>query len=205
MTGGYCNRNHAFQYMLLLRGATSASASAAFPSMFQYMLLLRGATQLKMVQPGRSECFNTCSSCEEQLHSLCLNHQGFRFQYMLLLRGATLTHVFPRTKCRFQYMLLLRGATACLCASHTKSSRFNTCSSCEEQPIEPLFCQKLHRFQYMLLLRGATDDFFVVPAEQFVSIHAPLARSNLRRVTRRPKTLRFQYMLLLRGATFCGL
>ena len=78
---------------------------------------------------------------------------------------------------------------------------FNTCSSCEEQPVVEKFLQALDLFQYMLLLRGATEAVGGCHAgnEEFqymlllrgatqggtmgglrekVSIHAPLARSN---------------------------
>ena len=56
---------------------------------------------------------------------------------------------------RFQYMLLLRGATDA--PKRQKALQgFNTCSSCEEQ----------------LILRDGTSA-------GDVSIHAPLARSNL--------------------------
>ena len=57
---------------------------------------------------------------------------------------------------RFQYMLLLRGATV------FQKSESN---------------QLL--FQYMLLLRGATEILVNSHVRAFVSIHAPLARSNM--------------------------
>ena len=78
-------------------------------------------------------------------------------------------------------------------------------------------------FQYMLLLRGATYRPVLRLAAEYVSIHAPLARSNEDELYRRVKTggfntcssceeqhtnaaitnaaYQFQYMLLLRGAT----
>ena len=77
-----------FQYMLLLRGATSYWQDRLVSFEFQYMLLLRGATpaandfQLFPVvsihaplarsnehsrkMSDKALCFNTCSSCEEQ-------------------------------------------------------------------------------------------------------------------------------------------
>ena len=55
---------------------------------------------------------------------------------------------------------------------------FNTCSSCEEQPVS-----------------AETQAW-----KARVSIHAPLARSNEPQLTATPPTV-FQYMLLLRGAT----
>ena len=56
-----------FQYMLLLRGATTLWLPSAGLRVFQYMLLLRGAT-----------------------HSRARERPSSLFQYMLLLRGATM-------------------------------------------------------------------------------------------------------------------
>ena len=55
---------------------------------------------------------------------------------------------------------------------------FNTCSSCEEQHSGDYLCKMVHT----------------------VSIHAPLARSNLQ-YAKDFYAYMFQYMLLLRGAT----
>ena len=60
---------------------------------FQYMLLLRGATSGTADFERGRRGFNTCSSCEEQLpHKLELVGAQNEFQYMLLLRGATIRH-----------------------------------------------------------------------------------------------------------------
>ena len=168
-----------FQYMLLLRGATqwyrkdpagrlvSIHAplarsnnlllhSSSSPRAFQYMLLLRGATKQPMAYTP-----------------------GAVFQYMLLLRGATKLYAEPlrvdavsihaplarsnyvaratEDSAAFQYMLLLRGATGVFVIS------VFTCL-----------------FQYMLLLRGATAEECLLSRDNTVSIHAPLARSNIR-------------------------
>ena len=83
----------------------------------------------------------------------------------------------------FQYMLLLRGATR-QPGDMERGKGFNTCSSCEEQPLGipvPLF-QAL--FQYMLLLRGATKLAYINAFNEMVSIHAPLARSNRGNINR---------------------
>ena len=121
-----------FQYMLLLRGATTTkkqrfrkfSVSIHAPlarsnriietdrrvyTGFQYMLLLRGATS-----------------------GVCVLWIIQRFQYMLLLRGATFSSRNFRCHTLFQYMLLLRGATRLLDFAE-RLKCFNTCSSCEEQ------------------------------------------------------------------------
>ena len=78
------------------------------------------------------------------------------FQYMLLLRGATFVLPGGYTREEFQYMLLLRGATD----TAARPPHANT-------------------FQYMLLLRGATLTPREFAVYKLVSIHAPLARSNL--------------------------
>ena len=144
-----------FQYLLLLRGATSLAGGHKSDAMFQYLLLLRGAT------------------------GLCTAHRArTKFQYLLLLRGAT----FPdRTvNCAGRGF-----NTCSSCEEQQKddgrrkdNARFNTCSSCEEQPLFKVNCvtrygfntcssceeQRFIRerlpavivFQYLLLLRGAT-------------------------------------------------
>ena len=190
---------------------------------FQYMLLLRGATGIRrrFRQPRRR--FNTCSSCEEQLlppghlssvadvsiHApLARSNRRYAISSMpstvsihaplarsniernrRSCRCAVSIHApLARSNCAcqlsgnfvlFQYMLLLRGATRSAGRIGLRSMGFNTCSSCEEQP------------QHICGLLA------VMP----VSIHAPLARSNLRGRSRRYRVLWFQYMLLLRGAT----
>ena len=166
---------------------------------FQYMLLLRGATHaFNSYQSPIS--FNTCSSCEEQRFLFFLERYSMQFQYMLLLRGATHQGLFesavkqvsihaplarsnsahdythrPETvsihaplarsnflmwnlsaRRMFQYMLLLRGATEW--GDGTTSAI---------------------AFQYMLLLRGATPVAKLCRRIAHVSIHAPLARSNI--------------------------
>ena len=65
-TGGIRQPITLFQYMLLLRGATSRSVSCFSNAAFQYMLLLRGATTGFRTICMRRRGFNTCSSCEEQ-------------------------------------------------------------------------------------------------------------------------------------------
>ena len=96
-------------------------------------------------------------------------------------------------------MLLLRGATPAR-KRLPRINRFNTCSSCEEQHrSSSKVCLELE-FQYMLLLRGATYQKCHLKSRLFVSIHAPLARSNFKNQSTRPCP-EFQYMLLLRGAT----
>ena len=154
----------------------------------------------------RARCFNTCSSCEEQLG------RGFRlspetgFQYMLLLRGATYSGWRRRTCGEFQYMLLLRGATdpvmeefwniyVSIHAPLARSNGIPAITSMEEPfqymlllrgaTIKPDNRGRNKKFQYMLLLRGATPPCKIHVLRNIVSIHAPLARSNAREAERR--------------------
>ena len=144
--------------------------------------------------------FNTCSSCKEQLKDFSTSFGSTMFQYMLLLRGATRKFgfdVFPLLE--FQYMLLLRGATVkvdkdalellfqymLLLRGATRTDRriralrsFNTCSSCEEQPRDVSPAVHIPRFNTC----SSCEEQLVLPLNSvydgFVSIHAPLARSN---------------------------
>ena len=140
------------------------------------MLLLRGATDARDWFYDKLRV----SIHAPLARSNCQNQQFRRwtwFQYMLLLRGATFLRVKLAAGTSFQYMLLLRGATAC-----------------------GYFEEMSKAFQYMLLLRGATRSPFHMFLHLWVSIHAPLARSNITKRMRIPLYV-FQYMLLLRGAT----
>ena len=102
------------------------------------------------------------------------------FQYMLLLRGATLKLYFKIAVFRFQYMLLLRGATFPTHRAYQIANGFNTCSSCEEQhtfPDFPIF--QLSVSIHAPLARSNIRSS--IPIERsMVSIHAPLARSNFK-------------------------
>ena len=144
-----------FQYMLLLRGATSkfsapsacpcvsihaplARSNSSFALSFQHRVVsihapLARSNNVKHDNLCYQTGFNTCSSCEEQLRAIISARWFTPFQYMLLLRGATCPLIFRFTSSTFQYMLLLRGATSALPFSVLRSICFNTCSSCEEQ------------------------------------------------------------------------
>ena len=150
-------RDKSFQYMLLLRGATGGRLIVFAWLVFQYMLLLRGATcNTALISLGN--CFNTCSSCEEQpapifymsnvavsfnTCSSCEEQREGRRGQGLLFRFNTCSSCEEQRSAinaygsapLFQYMLLLRGAT------HARQQ-------CTPEPA----------FQYMLLLRGATSD-----------------------------------------------
>ena len=124
--------------------------------------------------------FNTCSSCEEQLH--------------FLLRSVVIHRFNTCSSCEEQLSSPIRSSC---------NWGFNTCSSCEEQQVRVCHVQnRRFLFQYMLLLRGATVTRLPKPSSVLfqymlllrgatrrgrlcrrryhqVSIHAPLARSNL--------------------------
>ena len=144
-----------FQYMLLLRGATFSMRKSVCSKVFQYMLLLRGATFERGYMVFRANVsIHAPLARSNQRHRP--RERGEQFQYMLLLRGATKLFVEKIKGFLFQYMLLLRGATR-------RSSRRSPHS----------------KFQYMLLLRGATRIGKFEVEDDEVSIHAPLARSNV--------------------------
>ena len=78
-----------FQYMLLLRGATTSGASGTAYHWFQYMLLLRGATQ-GGTMGGLREKVSIHAPLARSNAFCCISSPIVSaFQYMLLLRGAT--------------------------------------------------------------------------------------------------------------------
>ena len=142
------------------------------------MLLLRGATSAGSGRFWTSPCFNTCSSCEEQL----------RLDFGGILMVVSIHAPLARSNAEMR-----RGRLADYYVSiHAPLARSNmrgvTC------PLSDV------SFQYMLLLRGATDLRKTPASSHTVSIHAPLARSNLPAILT-DIARKFQYMLLLRGAT----
>ena len=190
----------AFQYMLLLRGATGSHnffnelitvsihaplARSNFRLDFRGILMvvsihapLARSNNLAWDRKKRQIRFNTCSSCEEQLF-VCVGKAAGAIVsiHAPLARSNTIVNTLP-FRALFQYMLLLRGATSPV--------RFTSWNAA---------------FQYMLLLRGATRVKHLCKCKPVVSIHAPLARSN-QAARPRISTPPFQYMLLLRGATW---
>ena len=100
---------------------------------FQYMLLLRGATSIRVSCRLSLGGFNTCSSCEEQLDReiYSTNEQGFNTCSSCEEQQVETPEL--DTDIVFQYMLLLRGATTTQSVISRMESGFNTCSSCEEQ------------------------------------------------------------------------
>ena len=106
-----------------------------------------------------------------------LTRKANQFQYMLLLRGATCPCSRRAGKRPFQYMLLLRGAT-CRCGAGSADSSFNTCSSCEEQQDTHGFDEAFEVSIHAPLARSNLTSMCMWCSGRSVSIHAPLARSN---------------------------
>ena len=103
-------------------------------------------------------CFNTCSSCEEQLARSGWTRCASMFQYMLLLRGATAHRCETFILLRVSIHAPLARSNPPRRLRHPRGDRFNTCSSCEEQVKGCIIRVVLNSFQYMLLLRGATGE-----------------------------------------------
>ena len=243
----YCAFMVLFQYMLLLRGATDTAARPPHANTFQYMLLLRGAT----LTPREFAVYKLVSIHAPLARCNLVRVWVVRsrsFQYMLLLRGATPAILADCLALRFntcsscevqpgqiaqkERSLCFNTCSSCevqhdSAADGPVNHRFNTCSSCEVQQVDTGSLSSEERFntcsscevQRRLFPRGCELDY--------VSIHAPLARSTgpfspphfstlfqymllLRGATRTPRfstkrTFPFQYMLLLRGATRAGM
>ncbi len=80
---------------------------------------------------------------------------------------------------------------------------FNTCSSCEEQHLHPEMEFYANRFNTCSSCEEQLDRSALARLLAYVSIHAPLARSNATAPGATAASV-FQYMLLLRGATWRG-
>ena len=113
-----------------------------------------------------------------------------KFQYMLLLRGATALKTPGTFSQTFQYMLLLRGATN-QPLQHIRRISFQYMLLLRGATHAQAYQSIGSKFQYMLLLRGATENRLVEILFIDVSIHAPLARSNLIRFIFELDTLGF--------------
>ena len=185
--------------MLLLRGATCACPVVRCISEVSIHAPLARSNLSCSIVNLSVPSFNTCSSCEEQLGSIRGDTIAHKFQYMLLLRGATSARQGAADTRVFQYMLLLRGATFCGVMLKSKR-RFNTCSSCEEQQLVLQYFFADSVSIHAPLARSNCRRLPCRPSNP-VSIHAPLARSNCGHFAAPNWCKVFQYMLLLRGAT----
>ena len=88
-TCGRSIRRTWFQYMLLLRGATEDGVQGGFIVVVSIHAPLARSNFCFAFFSWFYICFNTCSSCEEQLEHFWQVIVSPLFQYMLLLRGAT--------------------------------------------------------------------------------------------------------------------
>ena len=190
-----------FQYLLLLRGATesgnagnphavvsipaplarsnSRRRASATRAEFQYMLLLRGATidahrgnrrrEVSIHAPLARSNFFEGKACRRDIVSIHAPLARSNDKLPYCITGCSVSIHAPLARSNAEHATratLLKG--------------FNTCSSCEEQPGSPLSpALQTYLFQYMLLLRGATGSTIHLCHCQYVSIHAPLARSNV--------------------------
>ena len=126
------------------------------------------------------QCFNTCSSCEEQPG--CHHIQQRRVQVSIhapLARSNFRLHISVIYHNLFQYMLLLRGATFIPpnfssnipVSIHAPLARSNTIGS---------IGNKMKIVSIHAPLARSNVKASIVTHHHSVSIHAPLARSNRR-------------------------
>ena len=169
------------------------------------MLLLRGATAPRKADTLCPPCFNTCSSCEEQLGRAVRTEGQERVSiHAPLARSNFASNALRQFKQVSIHAPLARSNSATIGTPRkdsvsihaplarsnsgnpirrSHSTGFNTCSSCEEQLLSIFRKKQEILFQYMLLLRGATKQQLKGVNMMHVSIHAPLARSNFWKVT----------------------
>ena len=124
-------------------------------NMFQYMLLLRGATGASAPAFRLDNCFNTCSSCEEQQTINRTEAQEAVSIHAPLARSNKVDG--DNLECR---------------------RRFNTCSSCEEQQIRGVLAVDVLQVSIHAPLARSNVVAKFADRVTEVSIHAPLARSN---------------------------
>ena len=147
------------------------------PEIFQSTLPLRGATrQIRRVLPVE------------------------QFQSTLPLRGATRCRGKAGRGAEISIHAPLAGSDARRCIPTDFPSNFNPRSPCGERREEVAAISQRLEFQSTLPLRGATHRACSCAPSFLISIHAPLAGSDL---TRRLDTAvrQFQSTLPLRGAT----
>ena len=165
------------------------------------MLLLRGATLTDAEVESLYQSFNTCSSCEEQ-HGL----GKWRRRCRLVSIHAPLARSNCRSWRRVRTLTCFNTCSSCeeqlfdICLYLFRAC-FNTCSSCEEQPV---FCEDGLEFRGFNTCSSCEEQHSqcseLCPTDRFntcssceeqlssrsfsvvvssVSIHAPLARSNV--------------------------
>ena len=168
-----------FQSTLPLRGATPLLLPPSiFAPQFQSTLPLRGATLHSRKKFIHRTHFNPRSPCGERRVSDLHGIRTQVFQSTLPLRGATCRPLAVYPSERFQSTLPLRGATIAIGIAVPR-----------------------YGFQSTLPLRGATLHAQADPGRAAISIHAPLAGSDVCPSSPTTAEYRFQSTLPLRGAT----
>ena len=171
-----------FQSTLPMRGATHTAYKAVQPLGFQSTLPMRGATSLtgqpaghrnisihaphagsdhrRVEQHTGEDYFNPRSPCGERRHT----------------RATVLASAL------FQSTLPMRGATICREKIRRALLYFNPRSPCGERRFHGKVCAGLGQFQSTLPMRGATGGAGGLVNLHTISIHAPHAGSDHRRV-----------------------
>ena len=153
---GKRRKNHVSIHAPLARSNSTFWRLSGSTNLFQYMLLLRGATRTLRIIRQITQRFNTCSSCEEQLK----RHLARRWHSSFNTCSSCEEQRGP-----------VRFADDPAC--------FNTCSSCEEQLPRLLARLAGRSFNTCSSCEEQPDATECSPFASYVSIHAPLARSNL--------------------------
>ena len=169
-----------FQSTLPLRGATRFKLDSTICMTISIHAPLAGSDPDNLINPPSNRNFNPRSPCGERQVARAAMTFLKKFQSTLPLRGATPAVPDGRESGRFQSTLPLRGATTRKILDPDGSlPNFNPRSPCGER-LKPLFNWLGGMlFQSTLPLRGAT---FVSGLRSYVlgiSIHAPLAGSDL--------------------------
>ena len=169
-----------FQSTLPLRGATCGGhTGSSISGRFQSTLPLRGATNaINGIDSSTSISIHAPLAGSDQLGS-----------------------VSYADKLIFQSTLPLRGATPAASATSIQLPDFNPRSPCGERPTGRGIASAVWPFQSTLPLRGATNELHAALSVSFISIHAPLAGSDLHTAPGSLWASAFQSTLPLRGAT----
>ena len=148
--------------------------------------------------------FNPCSPCGERPTSPAYSTCVAEFQSTLPLRGATACRAFNPPVGVISIHTPLAGSDRQWRKCRPARQDFNPHSPCGERPDGPRMVWSDISFQSTLPLRGVTVRGFehLVPAE--ISIHTPLAGSDLAILCQASRSPKFQSTLPLRGATRFG-
>ena len=142
------------------------------------MLLLRGATHNPFLNDLRHLVSIHAPLARSNLTRKAVDANGKVSIHAPLARSNSACRKDPYGQ-PFQYMLLLRGATSIPIWSEAIGKRFNTCSSCEEQQADCAHTDFVGGFNTCSSCEEQLYRFSWNFKLLVVSIHAPLARSNL--------------------------